>query len=222
MKKLMVSSFKINGIFILILLLCLSCKKEENELNILKLADLNGYKITEEKLNDSTARVYGENSNYIIEGSLNLSNHSKQKWWKIKSKNSKDWVDIEYIYLDKQIENQIKIYKNGLLDKKVSRFYEVYFDNQGCVVNFHFPPSMFNIYKVDFTYILSDTISKKKIREGVINFKRDIKYSNFSGRLVLDGTENMIMGIGTEYSKFNKNDSVTLSTSRMYVKAKKE
>ncbi|WP_312305632.1 hypothetical protein [Chryseobacterium sp.] len=69
----MVNNLKNCTILLLILLVIFSCKKAERKsLNALELTDLHNYKVKETKMNDSVTKVYGENSEYIIEGLIDL------------------------------------------------------------------------------------------------------------------------------------------------------
>lgn len=209
----------LRGITILVLFLSIifSCKDiEQKSLNILELADLHNYKVKERKLNDSFAKVYGENSGYIIEGLINLNNHSKEKWWKINSRVNKNWFEIEYIFLDKQIENQIKLYNNGILDKQRSKFYNVFVNNNRYSFDFYFPNSSYTINNVELDYIISDTITKKKIREGTLKCKKVNNY--YTCNLFLETGENSVMGVVTAFSELKNRDSISLAADRMFIK----
>lgn len=210
----MVNNLKNCTILLLILLVIFSCKKAERKsLNALELTDLHNYKVKETKMNNSVTKVYGENSEYIIEGLIDLHNRSRQKWWKVKSKTSKDWFEIEYMFLDKQIENQIKLYNDGVLDIQGSKFYNVSKNNK---FDFYFPISKYNINNVDFDYIISDTITRKKIREGTLNCKKI--NDHYTCNLLLKKGENSIMGVVTAFSEFKKGDSISLAADRIFVK----
>lgn len=204
-----------NIVLIFIFLIVFNCKKQETKMNVLKLTELKDYKVTETKVNDSVLKVSGENVNYIIEGKMDLSNHSKQGWWTIKSKENKNWVEIEYSFLDKQFENQIKIYKDGVFDSKSSKFYNVSLTNKDYLFTFHFPKSNYNTYNVEFDYIVSDTIQKKKIREGSLKLKKNGEY--YSCPIPANKNENII-GIVTRFSNFKQKDSVLLAVDRMFIK----
>lgn len=208
-----------NIILIFIFLIVFNCKKQDTNTNILKLTELKDYKVTETKINDSIMKVFGENDNYVIEGSMDLLNHSKQGWWKIKSKKNKDRVEIEYIFLDKEIENQIRIYKDGVFDSKSSKFYNISSTNKDHLFTFHFPKSNYNTYNVEFDYIVSDTIQKKKIKEGNIKLEKNDDY--YSSPIPANKNENII-GIVTRFSNLKQKDSVSLAVDRMFIKPLKK
>lgn len=206
----------LNGtILIFVTLIIFSCKKQKTETNILKLAELKDYKVTETKINDSIIKVFGENDNYIIEGNLNVLNYSKQGWWKIKNKKSNDWAEIEYIFFDHQIENQIRIYKNGVFDSNSSKFYNV----SPHLFIFHFPKSYYNTYNVDFEYIVSDAVLRKKITRGNLKLKNKDDY--YSCSIPIKENENVV-GIVSRFSKFKQRDSVLLAVDRMFIKPLKK
>lgn len=206
-----------NILLILVSLICLNCKRKDNNdnINILKLSDLNNYKITNVKVNDSINRILGENNNYSIEGKMDLLTHSKQGWWKIKSKKDKNRIEIEYISLDKEFENQIRIYNNEVFDSNSSKFYNASFRDNNYLYTFHFPKSNYITYNVEFEYIISDTFQKKKVREGILKLKKKKDY--YFCDISTKENENVI-GIVTKLSKFKKKDSIIFAIDRMFIK----
>ncbi len=202
-------------ILIFFLIFFLNCKKEES-VNILKLTELENYNTKKTKINDSITKINGENQVYTLEGNINTNDNSKQDWWKIKNKVNGEKYEIEYIFLDKQIENQIKIYHgNGKLYKEVSKFYAVTSKKDGLKFDFHFPYSKFETYNVNFDYTISDTIKRKITKEGKLNcIKIDDYYSCFIPIIQNES----VAGIVTNFSNFKEKDSVTLAADRMFVK----
>ena len=76
--KNMVGKLKLNKVvFCLFVFTLLNCKKEQ-KVNILELAEINNYKITQTKINDSIVKINGDNENYTLEGNLNINNNSKE------------------------------------------------------------------------------------------------------------------------------------------------
>ncbi len=220
MKNILVNNFKDDLIFLSsIFLLIFACKNpEQKQLNIIELSNLDNYEIKETKINDSVTKIYGENSKYIIEGKINLHNNSRQKWWKVKSKYNKNWFEIEYIFLDKQIENQIKVYNDGMLDNRSSKFYNVNITKQNSNFDFYFPISKYSIYDVEFDYIISDTLRKKRLREGKIKCKK--VNDHYTCNLPLNNEENSVMGIVTAFSSFKEKDSISLAADRIFIKSR--
>jgi len=215
MKSIMVN----NILLILLSLICVNCKKKDNDINISKLSELNAYNITKIKLNDSIDRISGENNDYSIEGNMDPLTHSKQGWWKIKSKEDKNWIEIEYIFLDKQFENQIRIYNNGMFDSNSSKFYNASFKDRNYLYYFHFPKSNYSTYNIEFEYIISDTLQKKKVREGILKPKKEKDY--YFCNILTKENENVI-GIVTKLSKLKQKDSVLFAIDRMFVKPLKK
>lgn len=215
------SSLNKRVILLFSLFLIFSCKKQKSEINILELSRLNNYKITEKKINDSVGRIFGENNRYSIEGDMLLSNRSKQGWWNIKSKTNKDRFEIEYLFLDKQIENQIKIFKNGVFDSKQSQYYHTYFSGRDNRYSFdiHFPESKNKTYNVDFDFIVTDTLQRKKVREG--NMKCIQNEDIYSCNVPVNKNE-AVIGLITKSSYSKDKDSVNLIIDRMYIKGEKQ
>lgn len=199
---------------IFILLMLINCNKEKKE-NLFQLAELNNYKIIKTKINDSIIKINGVNKNYTIEGYMNIHDNSKQGWWKINNEIIKEKYEIEYIYLDKQIENQIKVYKNGQLYKKASKFYTKSFDKNKVSFYFYFPISKFKTNQVYFNYTISDTIKRKIIKEGKLNCPKNIDHYYCS--IPINKNESVI-GIINNFSDFKEKDSVTLAVDRIFIK----
>lgn len=204
--------------FFLFILILFNCKKED-KINILELTDLNKYKISKIKTNDSIVKINGDNKDYSLKGTINSHNHSKQDWWIVKNKSNGEEYKIEYIFLDKQIENQIKIYKKGMLYKSASKFYTASFENNGFNFNFYFPISKFKTRDINFDYTVSDTIKRIITKQGKLDCKKDKDhYSCF----VPVGQNESVIGIVTNFSNFKEKDSVTLAVDRMFVEALKK
>lgn len=213
----MVNNLKNIAILLLTSLITFSCKNmDQKSLNILELTELKNYNVKETKLNDSVSRVRGENSEYIIEGLKDLHNHSRQKWWNVKSKVNRNWLEIEYIFLDKQIENQIKLYNNGTIDKQRSKFYNASINNNNRRFDFYFPTSEYTIKNVELDYIISDTILRKKTREGTLKCNR--VNNHYTCNLPLNKGENSVMGVVTAFSEFKERDSISLAADRIFIK----
>ncbi|WP_299183538.1 hypothetical protein [uncultured Chryseobacterium sp.] len=204
-------------IFFLSLIILFNCKIEK-KVNILKLAELSNYKITETHINDSVIKINGDNKNYLLEGNINAHDKSKQGWWKIKNKVSDEEYRIEYIFLDEQIANQIKIHKKGKFYKKASKFYDTSFDKNGFNFNFHFPSSKFDSKLVTFDYSISDTIKKKIIKEEKLECQKNGDY--YSCFIPVNKNES-IVGIVTKFSEFKQKDSVLFNAERMFIKTLK-
>ncbi|ASE64069.1 hypothetical protein EG352_19875 [Chryseobacterium indologenes] len=198
-------------------LLMFSCKNpEQKSLNILELSDLQNYKIKEIKLNDTVVKIYGKNSEYTIEGLMDRRNHSRQKWWNIKSRINKNWFEIEYIFLDKQLENQVKLYNNGILDKRASKFYNKSINKGNRQFDFYFPVSEYIINNVELDYVISDTIARKKLREGTVKCEKI--NDHYRCNIFLKKGENSVMGVVTAFSEFKERDSISLAADRMFIK----
>ncbi|UZT98344.1 hypothetical protein ODZ84_01895 [Chryseobacterium fluminis] len=197
-----------------ILLILINCNNDKKE-NLFQLAELKNYKITTTKINDSIVKINGSSKDYTIEGNMNIYDSSRQNWWKINNQIINEKYEIEYVYLDKQIENQIKVYKNGKLYKRASKFYTKSINNNKLSFNFYFPVSKFNTSQVNFNYAISDTIERKIIKEGKLNCinKTDHYYCS-----VPISKNESIIGIVTNFSDFKKKDSVNLAVDRMFIK----
>lgn len=203
----LVGKMKINKkiAFFLFLLLFFSCKKEKN-VDILELLKLSNYKITKTRVNDSIIKINGYSKGYTLEGNINTNNNSREAWWVIKNKLIGEKYEIEYLFLDKQIQNQIKIYKKNQLYKPASKFYTKSFKNNGFYFKFFFPTSNFKTRYVNFNYSISDTIKRKIIKEDKIDcIKKDNYYSCF---IPIHQNE-AIIGVVTNFSNFKEKDSDT-------------
>lgn len=206
---------KINLIIkIFVLLIIFSCKKKEQK-NLLQLTQLSDYVITKTKINDSITIVKGNNESYNLEGTINESNNSKEGWWKVQNKLNSEFYNIEYIFLDKQIENEIKIYKSGQLQEDLSKFYTASPDKNGVNFKFYFPESKFKTYNVSFNYTVSDSIKRRIIKNEKLNCTKIVNY--YSCYIPVKHNESII-GIVTRFSSFKQKDSVLLAADRMFIK----
>ncbi|WP_418122982.1 hypothetical protein ACNFU2_20605 [Chryseobacterium sp. PTM-20240506] len=212
----MVGKIKYIGIF-LVFSIFFSCKKQQGE-NILKLAELSNYKIiSKTRINDSITKINGENKEYTLEGNINTHYNSKQDWWKFRNKRTEEKYEIEYIFLNKQIENQIKIYRDGKLYEDASKFYTKSFDKVRFNFSFYFPVSKFKTKLVEFNYTISDSVRRKIIKEETLICKENNSY--YSCSIPINENESVI-GIVTKFSEFSddKSDSIMLAADKIFVK----
>ncbi|WP_295230296.1 hypothetical protein [uncultured Chryseobacterium sp.] len=203
-------------LFMITILLMFSCRKQETiPLNVLNLTNLNDYQVTKVKINDSITKLTGTNKNYLIKGNINTYDNSKEGWWKIKNRMNEDEYDIEYINIDKQIENQIKIYTNNNLNIDASKFYIISSDKDQCNIRIHFQKSNFETTDIEFSYTVSDTVQRKIIKEGVLKLKQDKDF--YSCNIPINKNESVI-GIVTRTSNLKQKEGVILAVDRMFIK----
>lgn len=205
--------------FILLLFLAFflkNCQKNE-ERNFSNLLELKNYTIKKTKINDSIIGIVGENKNYKIKGLFNTRSNEKIGWWKIVDTVNDNDFDIEYVSPKFPKENQMKIYKKGILQKDLSMYYDYTLINNKFLLKIYYPKSSEIIEKVSFDYITGDTIKKMRINEG----KVDCIFKNacYECEIPLSNNENAISGIVAIFTyKKNKKD-VTLGNTNIYVKS---
>ncbi|SDM02562.1 hypothetical protein [Chryseobacterium taihuense] len=202
---------------ILILLVVFSCKKQEKDL--LQVTELDSYKIVKTKINDSIYKIYGTNRDYTIDGSLNILNNSKQDWWIIKNNNNNEKYLIEYIFLDKEIINQIKIYEKEILQKELSMYYDYTLTKQKFLLKIYYPKTLETIDKISFQYIIGDTIKKMRTSQGKVKCK--FEDGSYQCQIPINENENAISGIASIFTHKNEEEDVTLGSKNIYVKTKK-
>ena len=208
---------------IFLFLFLISCKKESSDPSMMELTNLKNYRIQKTKINDSIAKIYGENNYHSIEGKLNTKENKKNGWWKIRFKNKSVIYKIEYLIFDKEKLNQLKVYVDGNLIKSASKFYEAKFESNKFQIKIHFPKIDKKPYQenVEMTYYLADTIRKKINSQ--IKTKMSKRNDFYFTEIPLKNNENAIIGSVTKVvSKNIKQDSVQLSAETIYFKNNKE
>lgn len=200
-------------LFILILML-FSCEKAEKTIKLSDITNESSYKITSKKENDTITQIQGQSKQYVLKGYKDIKNNVKVGWWKIKDIKNNYLYEIEYLFLDKNKENQIKFYQNGQLINQFSKYYNVLYSNNGYQFQFYFPENPKRDVKVEFGYITSDG-STPPLRK-TIKCKKESCY--YTCLIPVKNKDQLIVGMVTEFASENKgNDNVLLSATTMTV-----
>jgi len=192
-----------------------SCSKTEEQIKLPDLTNESNYKIVSKRENDTIYKISGENKHYkLLSGYKDIKNNVKVGWWKIKDKKNNHLYEIEYISLDKNKENQIKLYDNNRLIKRFSQYYEVKYINKGYEFKIYFPQNDYEHVNVEFGYITSDG-SSLPLRKTITCNNENDHYKCF---IPVQNEHQLIAGIVTEFASRKKaNDKVLLSAKTMYV-----
>lgn len=203
----MVKNKLIIGI-ILIFFSLVSCQKEKNEIDNLKelglVLNLNNYKTSEKKINDSIFLIKAKNDVYKTSGNYNKNNKSRTGWWNF-YKNNEKVLGVEFNYLDKKEHvNQLIVFDNYKVDSLKSKLYksEIVFDKNGVIICqkfIFFTPNMETLKNksvLNYIYLQNGKI----IKEGTVeNLKKNDNRYSFMIPLNLTENKNIVFkGIFSE------------------------
>lgn len=193
----------------------ISCEKSDKKVEIANITNESNYEITRKKENDTIYQITGENNQYhLLSGYKDVKNKRKIGWWKIKDKVNEYQYEIQFVFLKKNKENQIKVYKSGKLINEFSMYYNILYINNGYQFKFYFPKYNNEDKEVEFGYITSDG-STTPTRKTIKCKKENDSYNCF---IPVKNKYQLIAGIVTQFVTSEEiNDKISLSSTSMYV-----
>ena len=204
-----------NTFLFLIIYMLISCKENKQKVQISDITNESNYEIISKKENDTIYQISGENNRYhLISGYKDIKNKRKIGWWEIKDKSNEYIYKIQFVFLKENKENQIKVYKDGNLINRLSRYYNTLYNNNGYQFRFYFPQYHEEDVNIEFQYVTSDDTTPP-LRKTIKCIKEGDYYTCF---IPVKDKKQLIAGIVTEFTSENKeNDDILLSSTSMYV-----